>query len=172
MNATQSEEWRPIPGYEGLYEVSDQGRVRSLDRLVITKRGRPYPMRGQYLSLHQRPPRYARVKLQGKGHNVHRIVLLAFVGPLPEGHHSCHNNGNITDNRLANLRYDTVSSNIRDSVRHGTQRETRKTHCPKGHPYNTSNTEYIERANRPGISRKCRTCNRNRCRERYALGLK
>jgi hypothetical protein len=172
MNATQNEEWRPVPGHEGAYEVSDQGRVRSVDRMVLTKTGHQYPVRGRYLGSLHKSTGYIRVDLRGEMHHVHRLVLLAFVGPLPQGQHSCHSNGDQTDNRLANLRYDTVSANIRDSVDHGTQKEARKTHCPKGHPYDAANTYFPDRPSRPGKSRRCRTCNRDRCRERYALGLK
>ncbi len=52
---------------------------------------------------------------------VHREVLKAFVGPPPPGMIACHNNGNSTDNRLENLRWDTHASNMRDIVLHRTQ---------------------------------------------------
>jgi len=51
---------------------------------------------------------------------VHRLVLLAFVGPCPEGMECCHNNGNPADNRLENLRWDTKSANQKDRILHGT----------------------------------------------------
>lgn len=51
---------------------------------------------------------------------VHTLVLLAFVGPCPKGWSCCHNNGDATDNRLENLRWDTYSSNQLDRARHGT----------------------------------------------------
>ena len=51
---------------------------------------------------------------------VHRLVLEAFVGPCPEGHEGCHNDGNPLNNRLSNLRWDTPSANNRDKERHGT----------------------------------------------------
>ena len=52
--------------------------------------------------------------------SVHTLVLSAFVGSRPEGMHACHGNGNKLDNRLENLRWDTVSANALDRVRHGT----------------------------------------------------
>ena len=52
--------------------------------------------------------------------NVHRFVLEAFVGPCPEGMEGCHNNGNRTDNRLENLRWDTKLANQADRRKHGT----------------------------------------------------
>ncbi|AKJ72042.1 NUMOD4 motif-containing HNH endonuclease [Gordonia alkanivorans] len=179
MNATPVEEWRAIPGWEGLYEVSDQGRVKSLERFV---QGR-YPgilrrVPGRVLkgSLHKSTG-YLRVTMSRDNQMsvmlIHRLVMLAFVGPLPAGFHTCHNNGDATDNRLTNLRYDTASENRLDSVRHGTNHETSKTRCPKGHPYDETNTLYTVRPDRPGRrSRYCRQCNKDNCRERYAAGLK
>lgn len=50
---------------------------------------------------------------------VHRLVLFAFVGPQPEGMECCHYDGNTTNNRLSNLRWDTPVSNQEDKRRHG-----------------------------------------------------
>jgi hypothetical protein len=50
---------------------------------------------------------------------VHSLVMLAFVGPRPDGLEVCHNNGVASDNRLSNLRYDTRSENNVDSSKHG-----------------------------------------------------
>lgn len=50
---------------------------------------------------------------------VHRLVLLAFVGPCPEGMECCHNDGDPLNNRLDNLRWDTRSANIADAIKHG-----------------------------------------------------
>ena len=176
MNATPGEEWRAIPGYEGYYEVSNQGHVRGLDRRIVTSDGRRCQIPARALPGTINYHGYLRVSLCKNGNEVewpiHRLVLLAFVGPLPEGMHSCHGNGVQTDNRLANLRYDTVSGNRVDAVKHGTHRETRKTHCSNGHEYNAENTYFIKRADRKNPSRGCRQCNRDRCRDRYALGLK
>lgn len=67
---------------------------------------------------------YRRIQLfkNGKYQNklIHRLVLEAFIGPCPEGMEACHNNGDSTDNRLENLRWDTHSNNMLDSVDHGT----------------------------------------------------
>jgi hypothetical protein len=52
--------------------------------------------------------------------NIHRLMLEAFVGPCPEGHEACHNNGIRHDNRLKNLRWDTRKANSADRVAHGT----------------------------------------------------
>ena len=133
------ERWLPIPDYEGLYEVSDRGRVRSLDRLVTDRDGRrTRRFRGRIL----RPQPNARsgrlaVTLHRPGHSqqeyVYRLVLLAFVGPAPDGAEACHGNGDPTDDRLSNLRWDTRRENNLDRVRHGTHHNANRTHCPQGH---------------------------------------
>lgn len=51
---------------------------------------------------------------------VHRLVLMAFVGECPEGMEACHNNGNASDNRIENLRWDTHANNNNDRKIHGT----------------------------------------------------
>lgn len=51
---------------------------------------------------------------------VSRLMLIAFVGPCPEGMECCHYDGNYRNNRLENLRWDTPSENSRDKIRHGT----------------------------------------------------
>lgn len=67
---------------------------------------------------------YLRVDLYRGGRHhwklIHRLVLEAFIGPCPDGMEACHNNGDRTDNRLENLRWDTRSANQKDAVRHGT----------------------------------------------------
>lgn len=104
------ERWKDVPGWEGLYQVSDQGRVRRVKtgRILRTPlNGTGYPSANLYL--------------RGRrcGVVVHRLLLLAFVGPCPEGKEACHNNGRKDDNRLANLRWDTRSANMLDAVDHG-----------------------------------------------------
>lgn len=148
-----NENWKPVPGYEGVYEVSDLGRVRSLDRLDAAGR----PRRGQPRSSTADGGGYLQVSLWRDGSerrvSVHRLVLVAFVGPAPKGMEACHNDGDSTNNTLANLRWDTRSANSLDRVRHGTHPEARKTHCPAGHPYDEANT-YLD----PRARRQCRPC--------------
>lgn len=141
-------DWLPIPGYEGRYEVSDQGEVRSLPR---------YRSRGGILRPHPSlPGGYPSVNLRkdgaGKTMRVHALVMLAFVGPRPEGQVTRHLNGNPLDNRLENLTYGTPTENNLDTVRHGGNANARKTHCPQGHPYTPENTAWY------GTYRYCRTC--------------
>lgn len=125
QNST-AEEWRPVPGWEGYYEVSSHGRVRSLDRIVrVVRRGRSFArnLRGRVLKPCAATG-YETVLLCRYGtHNhraVHWLVLETFVGPRPEGYNGCHNNGVKTDNYLSNLRWDTPVGNMADKVKHGT----------------------------------------------------
>lgn len=121
-----SEEWRAIPGWEGEYEVSDQGRVRSVARIVEMVDGRHYTVAGRVRALWTDSKGYVHATLyrndRGKRHTVHGLVALAFLGPRPEDMEVCHGNGDPGDNRLANLRYDTRSNNHLDKRAHGTSR--------------------------------------------------
>lgn len=149
------EEWRPIPGYEGIYEVSDRGRVRSLDR--TSSHGRR--LRGQILKPVVRSG-YLGVGLHASGvsriHSAHRLVLSAFVGPAPADMEARHLDGDRSNNTASNLAWGTSQQNIRDQLRHGTQANARKTHCPKGHPYMGDNL-YVD----PAGTRQCRKCKRD-----------
>lgn len=116
------EEWRAVPGYEGSYEISDLGRVRSLDRGFIDILGRPRRFKGKMLKAFLRkgyPSANLYVNGCGIVHTVHRLVLTAFVGSCPEGMEACHYDANRENNRLSNLRWDTRVGNHQDTMRHG-----------------------------------------------------
>lgn len=122
------EEWRPVAGFEGLYEVSSFGRVRSLDRIVAQLyRGtlHDHLYRGRTLrhAITGDSP-YPRVRLSKSGaitdFNVHTLVASAFLGPCPDNLEVCHNDGNGQNNVPTNLRYDTCAGNMADKRLHGT----------------------------------------------------
>lgn len=135
--------WKPIPEYEGYYEVSDQGRVRSIDRVIVRDNGMPQTVRSRVLRPALNRLGYEGCHLyrrgMGEGFSVHRLVLLAFVGPCPEGMEVRHLNGVPADNRLTNLRYGTSLENKMDIIRHGRHPEMMKTHCKQGHPFDNFN---------------------------------
>jgi len=112
------ETWRAINDFEGLYEVSDFGRVRSLRsgnilHLVMGGRG-PYAQAHLFRN-GQRTVKY-----------VHHLVLIAFIGPKPgHGYEACHGEGGNLDNTPVNLRWDTKAANIADIVKSGSQRGVR-----------------------------------------------
>ena len=122
------ERWLPIPGYEGLYEASDMGRIRRLRE----RRGgtdRPYADGPRIVRPHKSGKRgvhrYFTVALYQDGRmlrrNVHNLVLIAFVGPPPPGMEGSHDDGDKDNNRLTNLLYKTHVDNCADKLRHGTQ---------------------------------------------------
>lgn len=161
-----SEKWRPVVGYEGAYEVSDQGRVRSVDRLGSGRWGeRVY--RGRVLRGSEHPvDHHVRVCLYRDGARervfIHRLVLDAFVGPQPVGMEACHNNGDPTDNALRNLRWDTHSENLRDKRKHGTDHYANRDACSRGHVYTEETTRRI------GGARYCLVCAADAARQRRA----
>lgn len=155
---TQNEIWKPIPGYEGQYEVSDQGRVRSLDRTLTTKLGYQRRHKGHMINPRLSRRGYLRVSLtKKKDHYMHRLVLLAFTGPRPEGMECLHDDGNPLNNNLKNLRWGTPSENAYDRVRHGTHSLASRTHCPRGHLLQAPN---LRTPGKNEKSRRCLACHR------------
>lgn len=109
--------WLAVPGWEGFYEVSDAGEVRSLRDNHGTGRlrtVRPNPVATRYLRVTlSRPGRKQNVRL-------HKLVLLAFRGPPPTpAHEGAHANGDAHDCRLENLRWATRTENEYDKKAHG-----------------------------------------------------
>lgn len=103
------EEWRAVVGYEGLYEVSDTGRVRALPRTIIRKNGRPIHFPAKEMSERMARGGYIQVKLSKNGkcstHFVHRLVADAFISNPCELPQVNHKNEVKTDNRAVNLEW-------------------------------------------------------------------
>ncbi|KDE14258.1 hypothetical protein N505_0105420 [Rhodococcus aetherivorans] len=155
-----TEMWRPVVGFEGAYEVSNEGQVRSIDRHVAGRAGSTRLIRGRALKPGTaKRGGYHYVILSGRTRYVHHLVLEAFIGPRPEGDtHTRHLNGNPQDNRVENLQWGTRSENFLDTVEHGMHNNASKTHCKWGHEFTPENTI----PNSGGRNRACRTCARNR----------
>lgn len=113
----ETEIWKPIAGWEGLYEVSSLGRVRALP----TK----YRHGIRVLKPSLRVGGYYRVTLTSHQVSaqilIHRLVLVAFIGPCPPGCESRHLDGVRSHNWLSNLRWGTKLENAADRKIHGTQ---------------------------------------------------
>jgi len=127
---TEEEIWKEVIGFPG-YEVSNHGRVRSF-------RGKNGKLKSapSYMSNYCYKNRYHRVTMSDSNHNkrtktLHRVVLEAFVGLCPVGHEGCHADGNIHNNHIENLRWDTVKNNHIDMIKHGNSLVGEKNHNSK-----------------------------------------
>lgn len=112
-----AEEWRPVVGYEGLYEVSSLGRVRSL-RFPIRRFLSLFRLRKGYLGVGLTIHRVRRI------YQVHRLVATAFHGPPPLGHECNHKDGRCTHNAASNLEWMTRQQNIRHAHSIGLMRHS------------------------------------------------
>ncbi len=130
------EEWKSVPSYEGLYEVSNTGKVKSLARWKQNDPNRtPYWIPERLIYQHKAPHGYMMVCLSKNGDtrtfSVHRLMLRAFLGEPPHKHEACHANGIRDDNRLENLRWDTRVNNFKDREKHGNTPRGERNGCSK-----------------------------------------
>lgn len=163
MNATQKEQWRPVVGYEGCYEISDHGNVRSLDRTILKSNGVNYPKKGGILKKKLTRTGYHIVTLwdtpKPKHFFVHRLVLEAFDRPRSE-HEVCrHLDDNPLNNCLSNLKWGTPSENNYDAVRNGVHPMAAKMCCPRGHRFEDWN---LVKSSKKQGRRDCLACSRAR----------
>ena len=117
------EKWKSVVGYEGYYEVSHIGNVRSLERVAITKNGHKQPIKAKSLSLCPNNRNYYIVMLSGKNaggrRSVHRLVAEAFT-PNPENKKTVnHIDGNKQNNHVDNLEWMTYSDNNKHAFSSG-----------------------------------------------------
>ena len=100
--------WKPIEGYEGLYDVSNYGRVRSYRKMI---KGRPiiYNISQQFMNLHKDKNGYLLVSLRKNGSQkskrIHRLVLAAFIGNCPVNMECHHLDSNPSNNQINNLKW-------------------------------------------------------------------
>ena len=105
----EKEIWKDVPGYEGLYEVSNLGRVKSLSRVVIRSDGHRQPVPGKILKNAVNSNGYALVSLCNTGNQknyfIHTLVAIAFLNHKPDGYNIVvdHINNNGLDNKVENL---------------------------------------------------------------------
>ncbi len=123
---SRKERWKRCVGYEGSYEVSDQGRVRSVDRVVTGPWGFPKRLKGQIIS--PAPSRIGHLGVslskEGVGRSiwVHQLVMTTWVGPCPPGQQVRHGPKGVSDNSISNLCYGTPSEDGLDKRRDGTHK--------------------------------------------------
>lgn len=115
--------WKDIPGYEGLYQASSEGRIKSLDRRVINKRGNAQFFKGKLRKLILSHNGYYRVLLNkdrlAKYQPVHRLVALAFVPNFFNKKQINHKDGNKINNQFSNLEWMTIKENTIHAYRTG-----------------------------------------------------
>lgn len=163
---TQVEEWRPVYRYEGRYEISDRGRLRSVERMITTRNGQQRLRKQTFLSPFESKDGHLRVGLyndQGgrKKEWIHALVLEAFHSPRPDGMIALHRDGNPQNNSPSNLKWGTHSENVLDAVEHGTHWESNLERCKRGHLLEEWNIEpgELRRKNK----RMCRSCRYAHC---------
>lgn len=135
-----SEEWRPVVGLEGWYEVSNHGRVRSVDRTIMQTRrsGRTRPWRyvGKTLSISPSGRTgYVAVHLMCGGirrnGKVHKLVAAAFLGHCPAGCEINHIDGDKTNNVPSNLEYVSHNANMVHAAKNGLMPDVSGTKNPR-----------------------------------------
>lgn len=117
-NISTEETWKDVPGYEGLYSVSNQGQIRSHDRLIdrTAQQKGIYTLAGRILKLREDADGYLLVDLNA-GHDrktfkVHRVVAEAFLPNPSNLPHVDHRNGERSDNAVSNLKWSSVKENL------------------------------------------------------------
>lgn len=118
--------WKPVAGYEGLYEVSNKGNVRSLDRHCLGRDGRSELHRGRVLAKQLTWNGYHDVSLANRGAGVrrkhrpvHTLVAEAFLGSRPDGYDVMHLDGDRTNNCVDNLKYGPRAENLHQTYDYG-----------------------------------------------------
>lgn len=117
------QDWKDIVGFEGLYQVSRFGKVRSVDRVITVERnGQVYQKRlkGTIKAECDDDGGYATVNLSGnKRLRVHRLVAITWLGPPVSGQEVCHGPNGKSDNSVNNIRWGSRTDNRNDHYADG-----------------------------------------------------
>lgn len=112
--------WKDIPNYEGFYQASDLGRIRSLDH--VRKNGtNEYIQKGKILKFNKNNSEYYRVRLSKNGvvktYRVNRLIALTFINNPLNKKTVNHKDGNKLNNKVSNLEWVTAKENIQHAVK-------------------------------------------------------
>lgn len=146
-----NEQWLPVVGYEGAYEVSNYAQIRSLDRAGSDGRR----CTGRILKW-QRVKGHAYVRLcdgRVKSFHVAAVALEAFVGVRPAGMMALHSDDDPWNNWLGNLYWGTPADNVADCIRNGKHPNSVKDRCKRDHAFTPENTYWTRNG-----ARQCRKC--------------
>lgn len=152
-----NEEWKDIPGFEGRYQISNLGRVKSLPRYV--KNGTGYRSVRGGIRKHSRngPREYPSINLKDKSFTIHRLLGELWI-PNPTGlPEVLHKDDDPNNYNLDNLYWGTSSQNSNDTVKNGNHHYAKRDLCDNGHEFTEQNT-YV----RSDGGRRCRACERIR----------
>ena len=155
-------EWRDIEGYEGFYQISSDGLVKSMARDILIFNNRIRRLPDRILKPSKNSNGYLRVSLCREGEEtrffVHRLVAITFLSDsyFP-GAHVLHGDGNHLNNTVGNLRWGTPAENSADMIEHGHHHGINQTECKRGHPFTPENT-YLSKNEEGGTRRTCRIC--------------
>ena len=131
------EEWRAVAGWEGAYEVSSHGRVRTVARYIERRGGTGLNVKGRIRKASQLASGHMALQLRSGDRAetlyVHRLVVESFIGAIPEGMEVRHLDGDPTNNHLPNLAIGTRTEQRLDDVRNGVHWQAGFTHCKRGH---------------------------------------
>lgn len=127
-----AELWRPVKGYEGIYEVSNYGNLKSLSRTIILKNGTRRRLKTKILkpislgNYHG----YQLTNSEGtKKHYIHRLVCKAFIGePIEDNATVNHKDGNKYNNKLSNLEWSSYSDNLKHAYRNSLNKHSGERH--------------------------------------------
>lgn len=163
--------WKPIKDFEGLYEVSSKGKVRSIDRTVFTKNGKKMFIKGKELfftkSKIDKKGHFPRMRVQLWKNNkaylraVHRLVANAFI-PNPNNKQTVnHIDGNPLNNCVSNLEWTTFSENQVHAYKHGLMKVKRNyfpKNCKAVKAYKDDNTNIIITKSAGEMARRLGVC--------------
>jgi len=146
---TTKERWKPIKGYVGSYEVSNLGRIRSLDRFVKTKGAGKRLIKGKLLKRKPEQDGYQRIQLYQKqkyiNRYVHCLAMETFVGPCPEGQQVLHLTPVLGGggDELSNLRYGSATCNMAFKYDDGTNIRGEKSSRAKLSKHDAITIKYV-----------------------------
>lgn len=148
-----SEVWKYVPEYEGYYQVSNEGCVRSVDRVVIDKNGREMKYSGGNLAIQFNEYGYCKVVLaknrKMKNFKVHKLVAEVFIPNADKKRYVNHKDGDKTNNTVPNLEWCTASENNKHAYDHGLKRPyNRKGVRVGGSKFNLTEVAEIQRQHR------------------------